>query len=150
MDIIIGSDHAGYGLKEDIKKFLLENQFNVIDVGTNNTESVDYPDFSENVANRVANDINAKGIVVCGSGVGASIAANKIKGTRAALCRDSFTAELSRKHNDSNILIFGSWFTTPELAAKITKVWLSTPFEGGRHEKRIKKISKLENKSTKE
>lgn len=150
MDIIIGSDHAGYDLKENIKKFLLENQFNVIDVGTNNTDSVDYPDFSENVANRVANDINARGIVVCGSGIGASIAANKIKGTRAALCRDSFTAELSRKHNDSNILIFGSWFTTPELAAKITKVWLSTPFEGGRHEKRIKKISKLENKSTKE
>lgn len=150
MDIIIGSDHAGYDLKENIKKFLSENQFNVIDVGTNNTDSVDYPDFSENVANRVANDINARGIVVCGSGIGASIAANKIKGTRAALCRDSFTAELSRKHNDSNILIFGSWFTTPELAAKITKVWLSTPFEGGRHEKRIKKISNLENKTAKE
>lgn len=146
MDIIIGSDHAGYSLKEIIKKFLLKNNFSVVDVGTSNTDSVDYPDFSENVANRVADNINAKGIIICGSGIGASIAANKVNGVRAALCRDTFTAELSRKHNDSNILIFGSWFTPPELASQITKVWLSTPFESGRHEKRIQKISELEKK----
>ncbi len=142
--IIIGSDHAGYKLKELIKGYLSEIGENYKDVGTNSEESCDYPVFAEKVAKEVVSTENAKGILVCGSGIGVSIAANKVKGIRAALCMSSELAEMSRRHNDANILCLGARYIDFEAAKSIIKIFLSTEFEGGRHERRVQEIKDIE------
>ena len=141
MKIAIGCDHAGYDVKEKIKDYLTSNfNFEIIDMGTKNNDSVDYPEYGHKVGNFVASSEDRKGIVVCGSGIGISIAANKIKGIRAALCTTSDHAIMSRKHNDSNILALGARLTSYNNIIKILNDWLNTEFEGGRHLDRINKI----------
>jgi len=142
--IIIGADHAGFLLKEEIKFFLEENGWIVKDVGTDSETSVDYPDYGAVVAKSVASGLFSHGILVCGSGVGMAIVANKFAGIRAAVCLDTETARLSRLHNDTNILILAGRRTRPEKAREIVAVWLETPFEGGRHRGRLDKIRALE------
>ena len=142
MKITLASDHAGYKLKEAIKEFLKEHEF--IDFGTGSTESIDYPDTGFKAAEAVARGECERGILICGSGLGMSIVANKVKGIRAALCNSEELARLSREHNDANILVLQGRFISPELAKKIVQTWLSTKFDGGRHQRRIDKISKYE------
>jgi len=142
--IIIGADHAGFLLKETIKSFLEEKGWVVSDIGTDSEASVDYPDFGAVVAKSVASGLFSRGILVCGSGVGMAIVANKFPGIRAAVCLDAETARLSRLHNDANILIFAGRRTDSETARQIAEVWLETPFEGGRHQGRLDKIRALE------
>ncbi|OPY90957.1 MAG: Ribose-5-phosphate isomerase B [Syntrophus sp. PtaU1.Bin208] len=142
--IIIGADHAGFFLKETIKSFLEERGWVVSDIGTDSEASVDYPDFGAVVAKSVASGLFSRGILVCGSGVGMAIVANKFPGIRAAVCLDTETARLSRLHNDANVLIFAGRKTDPETARQIAEVWLETPFEGGRHQGRLDKIRALE------
>ena len=142
--IAIGSDHAGFELKEKIKPFLSNLGLEVQDFGTNSTDSVDYPLIAKKLAVSVANKNPAKGILVCGTGIGMSIAANKIKGIIAAHCYDTETAKLSRLHNNSNILTLGGRITDPELAKEIIQIWLETDFEGGRHQRRLQEIRDLE------
>ena len=138
--IAIGCDHAAFEEKEKLKYFLRQKGYEILDVGTNSSDSVDYPKFGHSVANMVVNKIADKGIVICGSGIGISIAANKVKGIRAALCTSCEHAEMSRKHNDANILALGARMTDYELLESISTVWLDTEFEGGRHLKRINMI----------
>ena len=140
----IGSDHAGYALKEDVKKVLEDRNDTVVDAGTNTENSVDYPDFGIEVARLVSEGKAEKGILICGTGIGMSITANKVKGIRAALVFDLYTAIQSRKHLDANILVLGGRITGKGLAEEIVRAWLDTPFEGGRHQKRIDKISDWE------
>jgi ribose 5-phosphate isomerase B len=142
--ITIGSDHAGLSLKEEIKTFLGERNTDIADVGTHSTDAVDYPDFGVQVARMVSSGKFDKGILVCGSGVGMSIVANKFPGVRAALCLDTETAKMSRMHNDSNILVLAGRRTDFESAKQIVQVWLKTEFEGGRHQKRLDKIGSIE------
>jgi len=142
--LIIGADHAGFRLKETVKTFLETKGWSVRDIGTNSEEAVDYPDFGAEVARFVASGAFSRGILVCGSGVGMAIVANKFPGIRAAVCLDAETARLSRLHNDTNILILAGRRTEPETARQIVAVWLETPFEGGRHQGRLDKISALE------
>ena len=144
MKIAIGSDHAGFELKEYVKGILLERQETVTDVGTNGTESVDYTDFGLKVAELVSGGEAEKGILVCGTGEGMNIIANKVKGIRASLVFDLYTAIQSRRHLDANVLVLGGRVTGKGLAEEIVKVWLDTPFEGGRHQKRIDKIKAWE------
>lgn len=144
MKIAIGSDHAGYALKEDIKKILENRDDIIVDIGTDNENSVDYPDFGIDVARLVSEGKAEKGILICGTGIGMSVTANKVKGIRAALAFDLYTAVQSRKHLDANILVLGGRITGKGLAEEIVRVWLDTPFEGGRHQKRIDKISDWE------
>ncbi len=141
MKIAIGCDHAAYNEKNNLVRFIeSELGFKVIDVGTNSKDSVDYAEYGHMVGKLVSNKEVDKGIVICGSGIGISIAANKIKGIRAALCTSIEHAEMSRKHNNANILAIGARFTSFEDIKLITKVWFSTDFEGGRHLRRINKI----------
>jgi ribose 5-phosphate isomerase B len=142
--IIIGSDHAGFLLKEALKPYLEGIGFSVTDVGTNSEDSVDYPDFGKKVAEAVSTGRFTRGIMICGSGIGMSIVANRFFGVRGALCLDPETARLSRLHNDSNVLVLAGRKTEPELAKNILQVWLDTPFEAGRHQQRLEKIEKLE------
>ncbi|HNS14749.1 MAG TPA: ribose 5-phosphate isomerase B [Syntrophorhabdaceae bacterium] len=144
MKIAIGSDHAGYALKEDIKKILEARKDIIVDVGTDTESSVDYPDFGIEAARLVSEGKAEKGILVCGTGIGMSVTANKVKGIRAALVFDLYTAMQSRKHLDANILVLGGRITGKGLAEEIVRAWLDTPFEGGRHQKRIDKISDWE------
>jgi len=144
--MIIGSDHAGFALKESVKGFLSSAGFRVFDAGTHCDESVDYPDYGVLAAGRVSSGEFEKGILVCGSGVGMAIVANKFPGIRAALCLDEETARLARQHNDSNILVLAGRKTEAAAAERIIKTWLETPFEGGRHQKRLDKIRELEQK----
>ena len=144
MKIVIGSDHAGLELKEELKSLLVTEGHEITDVGTNSPASVDYPDFGFEAARLVAKGAADRGILVCGTGIGMSIAANKVKGVRAALIHDLYTAIQSRKHNDANVLVLGGRVTGRGLAEEIVKVWLSTEFEGGRHLGRIKKIEAFE------
>jgi RpiB/LacA/LacB family sugar-phosphate isomerase len=144
--MIIGSDHAGFALKESVKGFLSSAGYRVFDAGTHCDESVDYPDYGVLAARRVSSGEFEKGILVCGSGVGMAIVANKFPGIRAALCLDEETARLSRQHNDSNILVLAGRKTEAAAAERIIKTWLETPFEGGRHQKRLDKIRELEQK----
>jgi ribose 5-phosphate isomerase B len=144
MRVVIGSDHAGFELKEQIKTLLDEKGCIVIDVGTESPTSVDYPDFGIKAATLVANGEVDRGVLICGTGVGMSIVANKVKGVRASLIYDLYTAIQSRKHLDANVLVLGGRVTGRDLAAEITRVWLDTPFEGGRHQKRIEKIEQYE------
>ena len=142
--IVIGSDHAGYRLKELIKAYFREIDKPFIDIGTDSEDSCDYPIFAEKVAKKVVNTEHSGGILVCGSGIGVSIAANKVKGARAALCMNEELAEMSRRHNDANILCLGARYIDFERAKSIIKVFLSTEFEGGRHERRIQEIKDIE------
>lgn len=140
MKIIIGSDHAGFPLKEALKKAI----GGMTDIGTGSADSVDYPDFGARVARAVSSGEYDRGILICGSGIGMSIVANKFPGIRAALCTDTEAARLSRMHNDANVLVLAGRRTDPETAVAITRVWLDTPFEGGRHELRLEKIRNIE------
>ena len=143
--IAIGSDHAGYGLKCEIIKHLAEKGVEFIDCGCNG-ESVDYPDIAEATCAKVPSGEAAKAILICGTGVGISISANKIKGIRAALCGDWYSAKYTRLHNDANVLCMGGRVIGAGLAAEITDIFLDTEFEGGRHARRVDKIMKLEEK----
>ncbi len=140
MKIIIGSDHAGFDLKEALK----ESFDGMVDVGTYSEDSVDYPDFAAKVARAISSGEFERGILICGSGVGMSIVANKFPGVRAALCTDVDTARMSRMHNDSNVLVLAGRRTDAEIAAAIVKVWFNTKFEGGRHKRRLDKIKNIE------
>ncbi len=144
--IVIGSDHAGFGLKEYVGKLLRELGYLVEDLGTYSRESVDYPDFAEKVARRVAGSRKRKGILSCGTGIGISIAANKIPGVRAALVRDPRTARLAVEHDDANILVIPGRPFSRKQVGPIVKAWLGSEFAGGRHARRVKKISRLEKK----
>lgn len=145
MKIAIASDHGGYELKEHIKKLLDDMGIGYQDFGTDNSESVDYPDYALLVAKKVANKEVDRGILICGTGVGMSITANKVNGIRAALVHDAFTAKATRQHNDSNILCLGARNTGINVAEEIAKIWLSEEYEGGRHIKRLTKIEEIEN-----
>jgi ribose 5-phosphate isomerase B len=139
----IGSDHGGLELKEAIKRFLAGRGLAVTDCGTDNGNSVDYPDYGEKVARSVAAGAG-RGILVCGTGIGMSIVANKIPGIRAALAHDEFTARMAREHNDANILVLGGRVLAPDLALRMVAVWLDATFEGGRHQGRLDKIARIE------
>ena len=139
-NICIASDHAGYLTKEFIKDFLLKKKISIIDLGTNTLSSVDYPDFAKKVANRIKIKKSEIGILVCGSGTGMAISANKIKGIRAAVCYNIQSTRLSRVHNDANIIALGSRLTKKKDMLKLITVFLKTQFEGGRHLRRVKKI----------
>ncbi len=142
--IAIGSDHGGFELKNHIIKYLKEQGTELFDFGTYSEDSCDYPDIAEKVAKAVANGEYEKGILICGTGIGISIAANKVDGIRAALCGDVYSAKMTRKHNDANILCLGGRVTGRELAFMICDTFLSEEFEGGRHQNRIEKIHALE------
>ena len=146
MKIAIGCDHGGIVLKPIVKKVLEENEIEIIDMGCNDTKSVDYPDYALLVAEAVSKGEVDKGIILCGTGIGISIAANKVKGVRAAVCHDLFTAQMCAQHNDANILSIGGRVVSEELAGEMVQVWLDTEFEGGRHTGRVNKISEIENK----
>ena len=137
MKIAIGCDHGGYLLKQDILIWLEEHDYEFEDFGCYNTESVDYPVYGEKVARAVASGECDKGIVICTTGIGISMSANKVKGIRCALCGDSYSAEMTRRHNDANVLAMGAGIIGPNLAKKITEVFLTTVFEGGRHARRV-------------
>ena len=137
--IIIGSDHGGFNLKNSIVKYLESNGFDVLDLGCYSPESCDYPVVAQAVAKEVLSS-DVKGILICGTGIGVSIAANRFSGIRASHCTDTFTARMTRMHNDSNILCLGERITGVGLALDIVDIWLNTPFEGGRHQKRIDMI----------
>lgn len=141
--IAIGSDHAGYEMKSKIIKQLEEWGVAYRDFGTHNEERTDYPIYAEKVAKAVTSGECEKGILICGTGVGISIAANKIDGIRAVVCSEPYSAKLSREHNDTNILAFGSRVIGEELAKMIVKIWLETDYEGGRHQKRVEQIDLL-------
>ena len=142
--IAIGSDHAGFESKEKAKIELSGLGVEVVDKGTDSLESVDYPDFGAAVARAVASGEVERGVLICGSGIGISIAANKVAGARAALCWNEETARLARQHNDANVLCFGGRFVTPDLAARMVRVFLETDFAGGRHAERVAKLSALD------
>ena len=138
--IAIGCDHAAFEEKKKVKEYLIKKGYKIFDIGTNSNQSVDYPKYGHQVANMVVDNIVDKGIVICGSGIGISIAANKVKGARAALCTSCKHAEMSRKHNDANILALGARMIEYNLLEEIIDVWLNTKFEGGRHLNRINLI----------
>ena len=145
--IAIGSDHAGLELKEAIKKVLSDEEIKFKDYGTHNSDSTDYPDYAVKVALAVAEGKHEKGILFCGSGIGASIVANKIPGIRAALCSDVYSAKMSRLHNDANILALGGRVIGKGLAEEVVKTWLKTKFSNGEnHKRRIAKIKAIEEK----
>ncbi len=147
MKITIGSDHGAVELKEEVKKVLAEFEgVEVKDVGTFGTDSVDYPDIAEKVCADVTSGQSDRGIVLCGTGIGISIAANKINGIRCALCHDVFSAKKSREHNDANVLAMGGRVIGFGPASEIVRAWMTTDFEGGRHERRVNKIMALEKK----
>ena len=141
--IAIGSDHGGYELKQQLIPFLEAKGLTVIDAGSNSSESVDYPEFGQKVAKIVVSNKAEAGIIICGTGIGISIAANRIEGARASLCHSVEYAELTRLHNDSNILALGGRFNTEESAKAIVQKWISTEFEGGRHQNRVNLLDSL-------
>ncbi|HLS67608.1 MAG TPA: ribose 5-phosphate isomerase B [Pseudogracilibacillus sp.] len=144
MKVIITGDHAGMTLRNEVKKVLDELGYTYEDVGADCTTSVDYPDYALPAAKRVASGEFDRGIFICGTGIGVSIAANKVSGIRCALVHDVFSAKSTREHNDSNVLAMGERVIGPGLAREIVKTWLTTEFEGGRHERRIEKITDYE------
>lgn len=143
MKISLGCDHGGYELKEIVKKHLEGKGIEVIDTGTYSLDSVDYPDYGEKAALLVSKKEVDKGIVICTTGIGISIAANKVDGIRCALCTDSFMAKMTRLHNDANMLALGAGIVGKNLALEIVDTWLDTEFEGGRHVKRVEKIMNI-------
>ena len=138
--VSLASDHAGFNLKERIKKFLIEKKIKVIDLGPKNNNSVDYPDYAKKVARNVSSKKSNMGILVCGSGTGMAMSANKFKKIRAALCYNKSSTRLSRLHNNANIMALGSRLTKKANAMKLVSIFLNTKFEGGRHLRRVKKI----------
>ena len=144
MKIAIGSDHGGYDLKEQVKGWLQELGHEVEDVGCHGRESCDYPDFGAAAARAVADGRCQRGIVICTTGIGISIAANKVKGIRCALCGDPWSAEMTRRHNDANMLAMGAGVVGPQLARRIVEAFLTHEFEGGRHQRRVDKMMALE------
>ncbi len=144
MKIAIGSDHRGYMAKEKIKTLLADLGYEVIDFGTNSTKAYDYPDAAVPVAKAVVEGKAERAILICGTGLGVSISANKICGIRAALCHDELTAQMSRQHNDANVLCLAADLIGEALLRRIVEVWLETAFEGGRHLRRVKKIMEIE------
>jgi RpiB/LacA/LacB family sugar-phosphate isomerase len=150
MRFALGSDHAGLALKERMAARLRELGHEVADLGTHTDEPVDYPDYGFAVGEAVAGGRADRGLLVCGTGLGMSYAANKVQGIRAALCTSPEMAEMSRRHNDANVLVLGGRTTPPEDAARILEAWLSSEFEGGRHERRVRKILEYEKKIGKE
>ena len=138
--LCIASDHAGYKLKEDIKNHLISKNISIIDLGPFSTNSVDYPEFAKKVSNRLRSKRSDKGILICGSGTGMAISANKIKGIRAAVCYNIKSTKLSRQHNNANVICIGARFTNKSIALKLVATFLKTKFEGGRHLRRVKKI----------
>jgi ribose 5-phosphate isomerase B len=141
MKIAIGNDHAGVEMKQLLASHIINKYgYEVINVGTDTVESVDYPVYGRKVAQLVADKKANKGIVICGTGIGMSISANKVKGIRAALCKDQDAAEMTRKHNDSNVLALGARTISLDEAIKIADVWLTTEFEGGRHQRRVEML----------
>lgn len=144
MKVAIASDHGGNQLREEIKNLLDELEISYEDFGCNCTTSVDYPDYALPVAKKVASGEFDRGILICGTGIGMSISANKVKGIRCALVHDVFTARVTREHNDSNVLAMGERVIGPGLAREIAKTWLTSDFEGGRHANRIGKITEYE------
>lgn len=145
--IAIGSDHAAYVLKEKIKAFLAEKSIDVEDVGCHSEDSVDYPDFGIKVASMVSSGKFERGILLCGTGIGMSMVANKFSHVRAALCSGLFSAIMSRRHNNSNVLVMGARIIGESLAMEIVKVWLETPFDGGRHQQRLQKFDGMDTAS---
>jgi ribose 5-phosphate isomerase B len=144
--IAIASDHAGYVLKERIKEYILSlGGYEIEDYGTMSQDPVDYPDYALKVAEAVARGRHDRGILICGTGIGMCIAANKVPGIRCAPCNDVLTARYSREHNDANILALGARLIEVERAKEIVRIWLTTDFQGGRHERRVKKIAEIEN-----
>ena len=146
MKIGIGNDHSALEMKKEIIAFLEEKGHEVVDYGTNSAESCDYPVYGEIVARAVSAGEAEQGILICGTGLGISLAANKVKGIRAAVCSEPFTAKMARAHNNCNILAFGARVVGPELAKMIVETWLNTDFEGGRHQRRVDLITDIENK----
>lgn len=146
LKIALGSDHGGFNLKEEIINWLKEHNYSFEDYGTFSTESCDYPDIALTVAHAVSSGECDKGILVCGTGIGVSIAANKVPGIRAALCHDTFSARASREHNDANVLTLGERVIGRGLALEIVATWLTGSFAGGRHQRRVDKIMALEQK----
>ncbi|QNO16675.1 ribose 5-phosphate isomerase B [Alkalicella caledoniensis] len=144
MKVAVASDHGGYKLKEEIKVYLEELSIEYKDFGCHNEESVDYPEYAAIAAKAVASEEYTCGIIICGTGIGVSIAANKIKGIRAANCHDCFSAQATREHNDANVLTLGERVVGPGLAKMIVKIFLETEFQGGRHQRRIGQITELE------
>ena len=138
--VCIASDHAGFNLKENIKNHLVDKKISIFDIGPYNDKSVDYPDFAKKVGNRIKSKKSDVGILVCGSGIGMAISANKIKSIRAAVCYNIKSTRLSRQHNNANIITLGSRLTKKKLSLKLVDLFLSTKFEGGRHLRRVKKI----------
>jgi ribose 5-phosphate isomerase B len=144
MQIGLACDHGGFELKEELKTFLKSAGFEPIDLGTFNEDSVDYPDYGALVAEKISKGELEKGILICGTGIGMSIVANKFPGVRAALVNDLYSSRCSREHTNANILVIGGRIVGKELAKEIVKVWLNTPFAGGRHKRRLEKIEALE------
>jgi ribose 5-phosphate isomerase B len=144
MTIAIGCDHAGVELKNELLSLLNNLRIQYIDYGTDSPESVDYPDFGEKVSDAVSSGKIESGILICGTGIGMSIVANKFPGVRASLCNDLFTAKMSRLHNNANILVIGGRIVGKDLAKEIVKTWVSSSFEGDRHCRRLDKIKKIE------
>jgi ribose 5-phosphate isomerase B len=144
MKIGLGSDHGGYELKEYIKDYLEKQNIQYIDYGTYSQESVDYPDYGEKLSRAVVSGEVDRGIAICGTGIGISIACNKVKGIRCALCGDTYSARMSIEHNNANILALGGRVVGKDLAIEIVSTWLNAKFQGGRHERRINKISSIE------
>src|SRR3990172_11991715 len=146
MKVALGCDHGGLELKLVYEGVLKSLGVEVLDMGAMGEESVDYPDFAAKVAEAVSTGAADRGVAVCGTGIGMAIVANKYPNVRAALCHDAFTARMSRAHNDANILVLGGRVTGREVAVEILKLWLATPFEGGRHQRRLDKIAEIEKK----
>jgi len=138
--VVLASDHAGFNLKEEIKKFLIKKRKEVLDLGTKNAKSVDYPDYAHLLSRKMKNNKNQLGILICGSGTGMSMAANKHKNIRAALCYDTKSTKLSRLHNNANVMTIGSRLIKKKVALKCVDTFLNTKFDGGRHARRVKKI----------
>ena len=146
MKIVIGNDHSSVDLKNEIKAYLEEKGYEVLNVGTDTTDSCDYPAYGEKVGRAVVDGAADLGIAICGTGLGISLAANKVKGVRACVCSEPYTARMSRLHNNCNVLCFGARVVGSELAKMIVDEWLNTSFEGGRHQSRVDMIMDIENK----
>ncbi len=146
MKVAIGCDHAGVSMKNGIVPVLDELSIEWEDFGTKDEESVDYPDFGEKVSEAVSSGVADRGILICGTGIGMSIVANKVSGIRAALCQEDYSAKMSRLHNDANVLVLPGRIIDKERAGEIVKTWLTTDFEGGRHQRRLDKIKDIEQK----
>ena len=144
--IVIGSDHGGLDLKTDLASYLTRRGFQVMDAGTNNNDSVDYPDFGLKVAELVASGEVESGVLICGTGIGMSIAANKVPGIRAALVTDTFMARMAKEHNNANVLVLGGRVLDSQKACDLVGTWLDASFEGGRHQARLDKIADIEKK----